>query len=338
MGSVHPGTAKDIRPTRSGRADNFSWLELPVPIARTASEVLAGLRRRPRTLPFWLFYDETGCRLFEAICETPEYYLRRAEASILESQVGSVARAIGPVAAIIEPGAGDCVKIDRLLHALAPEAYFPLDLAGPTLYRSAEGVARRHPSIRVCAVRADFVRNVGDLSLPDVPQGRRLVFYPGSSIGNFEPPAVVTLLQGFAALAGEDGGLLVGVDARKAPRRLHAAYNDARGLTARFNLNLLSNLNRQLGAGFDVQAFDHYAFYDPVAGRVEMHLVCRRGHSVTVAGNELFIDSGETLHTENAYKYSDTAFDALAAQAGWRAEGAWQDERGDFWLRYYRRR
>lgn len=315
----------------------FSWLELPLPPTRIAEEVLRGLARRPRELPFWLFYDETGCRLFEAICATPEYYLRRAEAAILAGQMADMAAVIGPVGAIIEPGAGDCSKIDPLIRTLRPAVYMPVDLAGATLRRSAMAVAGRHAGLRVQAVRADFVHQAAALPALAAVDGQCLVFYPGASIGNFDPPALVGVLQSFGQLAGSNGGLLVGVDARKAPARLHAAYNDAEGLTARFNRNLLMHINAMLDAGFDPHGFDHYAYYDPVAGRVEMHLVCRQTQRVRVAGQSVEIATGETVHTENAYKYRAEDFDALAAQAGWRFVAFWDDLAGDFWLRYYRR-
>lgn len=315
---------------------NCSLLALPAPVEDIAGEAAAGLAGNPRTLPCKLFYDAAGCQLFEAICDTPEYYLRRSEAAIFRQHASAIAAAIGPVASIIEPGAGGCEKVVTLLHNLQPAHYLPLDLAEASLAPSAAALARRFPGIAVQAVAMDFVRDLEQAAHWLPATGRRLVFYPGSSIGNFAPDEAVTLLRRFAAVAGHGGGLLIGFDAKKSAVRLHAAYNDAAGLTARFNLNLLERLNRDCDAGFDLAAFEHYAIYRPDLGRIEMHLLCHRSHRVRLAGQEFTIGAGETLHTENSYKYRAEEFDALAARAGWGIQEGWSDAASDFCLRYYR--
>jgi L-histidine Nalpha-methyltransferase len=314
---------------------NCALVVLPAPVEDVAGEAAAGLAGNPRTLPCKLFYDHLGCQLFEAICGTPEYYLRRSEAAIFQRHAAAIARCIGPVAGIIEPGAGGCEKVVPLLDRLQPASYLPLDLAEVSLAPSAALLARRFPGVSVQAVVMDFVRDLEEVARWLPRGGRRLLFYPGSSIGNFAPDEAVALLRRFAGVAGRDGGLLIGFDAKKSAVRLHAAYNDAAGLTARFNLNLLERLNRDYDAGFDLAAFEHYAIYRPDLGRIEMHLLCHRHHRVRLAGREFAIGAGETLHTENSYKYRAEEFDALAARAGWTIQAGWSDEAGDFCLRYY---
>lgn len=314
---------------------NYAQVRLPLPDGQIAREAAAGLAAHPRSLPCKLFYDATGCTLFTAICETPEYYLRRSEATIFASRMQSIAERIGPVAAVIEPGAGNCDKAAVLLAALSARHFVPLDIAPDVLAPGAATIARQHPGLTVRAIVMDFVRDI-EAAAPWLPEhGRRLVFYPGSSIGNFLPAESVALLARFARLAGREGGLLIGFDAKKEARRLHAAYNDAAGLTARFNRNLLARLNRECDAGFELEAFEHYAMYRPELGRIEMHLVCHRTQTVRLDGQEFEIRAGEALHTENAYKYQAEEFDALAHAAGWSTHDGWCDPAGDFWLRYY---
>ena len=314
---------------------NYAQVRLPVPDGDIAREAAAGLAGLPRSLPCKLFYDAAGCALFAAICETPEYYLRRSEAAIFASRMEAIAGRIGPVNAVIEPGAGNCNKAATLLAALTAQHFVALDIAPEVLAPGASAIARQHPELTVRAIVMDFVRDI-EAAGPWLPEhGRRLVFYPGSSIGNFLPGECVALLARFAQLAGREGGLLIGFDAKKEARRLHAAYNDAAGLTARFNRNLLARLNRECDAGFDLEAFEHYAMYRPDLGRIEMHLVCHRTQTVRLDGQEFEIRDGEALHTENAYKYLVEEFDALAHAAGWSAQDGWCDPAGDFWLRYY---
>jgi len=308
---------------------------LPPSPVDLAAEVLAGLRATPKRLPFKLFYDEAGVALFEAICETPEYDLRRNETALLRRHAQAIAAAIGPGACVIEPGAGGCEKIDHLLDELKAADYVPLDIAGESLQRAARALAARRPGLRVTACAMDFLADLERIA-PLLPDGRRVFFYPGSSIGNFTPEEAVALLARFRRLAGAEGNLLIGYDCKKHPERITRAYNDAQGLTAHFNLNLLGHANRLLGGDFEAAAFAHHAFYAPVEGRIEMHLVSLRPQTVRIAGENFRFARGETLHTENSYKYLPEEFAALAAGAGWAQAGKWLADEDAFALQHFR--
>ena len=288
-------------------------------------DVLTGLAASPKSIPPKYFYDAAGCRLFEAICAQPEYVLCRTEQTLMAARMPDIAAAIGPVDAIVEPGAGDCIKVRRLLDALHPANLVVMDIAGAPLAAAAESLARDYPDLAVTALGMDFIHDL-EAATPYLPEGRRLVYYPGSSIGNFPPDAATALLARFRRLAGEDGQLLIGFDLKKDPQRLHAAYNDAAGVTAAFNLNLLARLNRELGADFDLTRFQHYAFYNPMAGRIEMHLVSLAEQDVNIAGQRVHFALGETLHTEHSYKFRCDEFSSLAKTAGWSLAGEWQHE------------
>lgn len=244
-----------------------------------------------------------------------------------------IAAAIGPVDCIVEPGAGDCAKVRLLLDALHPAHLVAMDIAGAPLATAAEALSREHPDLAVTALGMDFVHDL-EAAAPHLPAGRRLIYYPGSSIGNFPPDAATALLTRFRQLAGAEGQLLIGFDLKKDPQRLHRAYNDAAGVTAAFNLNLLERLNRELGADFDPSRFSHYAFYNPVAGRIEMHLVSLAEQDVTVAGRRFHFVLGETLHTEHSYKFRRDEFSALAYNAGWQLADEW--ERDGFAVQLHR--
>lgn len=312
-------------------------LTLGTPADTLRESVLSGLSAQPKRIPPKYFYDREGSRLFEAICAQPEYYLTRAEAALLQAEAQAIARSIGPVACMIEPGAGCCAKARFLLGPLQVAAYWPLDISGETLATAAGRLAADHPALEVVAVQLDFTAAEGVAPLlPHLPaRGRRLVYYPGSSIGNAGPDEAVALLEQFRILAGSDGGLLIGFDLKKAAARLHAAYNDAAGVTAAFNLNLLARLNRELGADFRLERFAHQAFYNAEAGRIEMHLVSCARQQVTVAGTWVEFAAGESLHTENSYKYTTQEFDALAARAGFVFKQGWRDREGLFAVQYY---
>lgn len=300
-----------------------------------AAEALAGLRAAPKRLPFKLFYDEAGVALFEAICGTPEYDLRRNETALLRRHAAAIAGAVGPRACVVEPGAGDCEKIELLLDALGPAAYAPLDIAAAPLRHAVQRLAARHPGLNVTACAMDFIADLERIE-PLLPGGRRVFFYPGSSVGNFTPGEAVALLTRFRRLAGAEGGLLIGFDCKKHPDRITRAYNDAQGLTARFNLNLLAHANRVLDGDFVLDGFAHHAFYAPVEGRIEMHLVSLQSQSVRVAGESIRFARGETLHTENSYKYLPEEFSALAGKAGWTPAGEWLADEAAFALQHFR--
>jgi dimethylhistidine N-methyltransferase len=301
----------------------------PTP-ADFAAEVLAGLRRRPRYIPPKFFYDARGSQLFDRITALPEYYLTRAEVEVLAANATEIARRVGTGSLLVEPGGGSCAKVRILLEGLRPCAYVPMDISREHLRAAAEQVAAEFPWLEVHASCADFTRA---MTLPDTapePEGPRVAFFPGSSIGNFDPEGAEGFLAAVAELVGPGGFLLIGADRKKDKAVLDAAYDDAAGVTAAFNLNLLERMNRELGADFDLAAWRHSAFYDEAKGRIEMHLVSGRAQTVRVAGEDFAFEAGETIHTENSYKYGIEEFQALAARAGFRPEAVWTDTRGLF--------
>lgn len=286
------------------------------------TDVLSGLAAQPKAIPPKYFYDAAGCRLFEAICAQPEYVLCRNERALMEANLPDIAAAIGAVDCVIEPGAGDCIKVRALLDALHPGQLVVLDIAGAPLAAAAMRLAEGCPGVEVTALGMDFIHKL-EAATPYLTATRRLVYYPGSSIGNFAPHDAAALLARFRRLAGESGQLLIGFDLKKDPVQLHHAYNDAAGITAAFNLNLLARLNRELDADFDLMQFRHYAFYNPPAGRIEMYLVSLAEQTVNVAGQRFHFNLGEALHTENSYKFRCAEFNAIAASVGWRLADEW---------------
>lgn len=297
-------------------------------------DVVAGLAAPQKALPPKYFYDERGSRLFEEICELPEYYPTRTELAMLESSARAMAGHIGPRAAIVEYGSGSGRKTSLLLGAVRPLVYVAIDIAGEQLRETVSGLAATFPDVRVVALCADYTQTAHIEKLETLAPGRRTVYFPGSTIGNLTIAEALAFLRNARAVAGGAGGMLVGVDLKKAPAILHAAYNDARGVTAAFNLNVLHRINRELGADFDVAAFEHRAHYAAQAGRIEMHLVSRRAQRVTVAGRSFAFAAGETIHTENSYKYSVGEFQSLARQAGFHAAHCWVDPQGLFSIHY----
>lgn len=284
-------------------------------------EMAAALGSRPRTISPKFFYDAAGSRLFDRICDLPEYYPTRTEFALLGEHADEMAALFGAGADLIEFGAGSVTKVRLLLDAWRqPGRFVPVDISAEHLHQSAAQLRLDYPQLDVQPLAADFTR-----PLP-LPQGaaRRVGFFPGSSIGNFGPvDAVRFLRQAAHSLAG--GGLLIGVDLVKDPAVLHAAYNDAAGVTAAFNRNLLARANRELGTDFDVDAFAHYAFYDPRHQRIEMHLLSRCAQTVTLAGREFDFAEGESLHTENSHKFTIDSFRTLARQAGFEPRQVWVD-------------
>ncbi|MES3015340.1 MAG: L-histidine N(alpha)-methyltransferase [Pseudomonadota bacterium] len=295
-----------------------------------ARDLLAALARRPRSIAPKYFYDAAGSALFDRICELPEYYPTRTELALLATHAPEIARCIGPDAEIVEFGAGSSRKVRLLLDALQrPRRFVPIDISGEHLHSAAAALRADYPALDVQPIAADFTR---PLELPGAldRSARRVGFFPGSSIGNFTPDEGLRFLRQAAewlrgAPGAPAGGMLVGVDLVKDPARLHAAYNDAAGVTAAFNLNLLARANRELGANFDLDAFAHYAFYEPTRQRIEMHLVSRRAQQVRVCGHDFGFDEGDTLHTENSHKFSVAGFRALARRAGYRPGPVWCD-------------
>ncbi len=304
------------------RAERLRFIDFPAVLDDLRADVLEGLARQPKAIPPKYFYDAAGCRLFEAICAQPEYAVCRTERALMDKHLPAISAAVGAVDCIIEPGAGDCAKVRALIDALHPGQLVALDIAGAALAAAAESLAGEVPGLTVTALGMDFMHHL-EAAAPYLASGRRLVYYPGSSIGNFSPGQAVDLLARFRQLAGADGQLLIGFDLKKDPEQLHRAYNDAAGVTAAFNLNLLTRLNRELEADFDLDRFRHYAFYNPPAGRIEMHLVSLAEQTVSVAGQRFPFAIGETLHTENSYKFRGDEFSAIAGRAGWALTGEW---------------
>ncbi|WP_414638897.1 L-histidine N(alpha)-methyltransferase [Aquabacterium sp.] len=304
---------------------------MDAPTPGFATELIQGLSRTPRQLsPKW-FYDERGSRLFERICELPEYYPTRTELALMRRHAVDMARHIGPQADVVEFGAGASRKIRLLLDALeAPRRFIPIDISGTHLLAAARQLSRDYPDLLIEPMAADFTQPL----YLSRPVGRRIGFFPGSSIGNFEPTEALALLKHMASLL-EGGGLLIGVDLIKPPATLHAAYNDSQGVTAAFNLNVLARANAELGANFQLDRFAHSAFYNPPERRIEMHLISRCRQVVTVASTRFEFQEGDSIHTENSYKYTVEQFQALARHAGFDPQAVWQDDAGAFsihWL------
>lgn len=293
----------------------------------------AGLAAVPRRIPCKYFYDAQGSALFERIAELPEYYLAATELDLLRRHARVFAACMGPEAELVEFGAGSVQKVRLLLDALAwPRAYVPIDISREHLEAAAARLALDYPDLAIRPVVADYTQ---PLALPPPAGGarRRVGFFPGSTIGNFSPAAARHFLRRTARLL-DGGGLLVGVDLVKDPARLHAAYNDAAGLTAAFNRNVLARANRELGADFDLDGFAHYAFYQPLARRIEMHLVSLASQTVRLDGRDIRFAAGEAIHTENSYKYTVEGFRRLAASAGFAPRGCWLDAEGLFSLHW----
>lgn len=295
---------------------------------RFAEDVLDGLSRPRKSLPPKYFYDAAGSRLFERICRLREYYPTRVELSITRKHLAAIARFAGKRAALLEYGTGEGLKTRLLVEALRPARYMPVDISEDALRRAVASLARRFPRLRIAPVRGDFSR---PLAIPrQSERARRVVYFPGSTIGNLTPDEAHGFLKMSRAQVGSRGAMIVGVDLKKDANVLHAAYNDARGVTAAFNLNLLARINRELGADFDLRRFVHYAFYEPSAGRIEMHLVSTARQTVAIGAHRFSFERGESIHTENSYKYSIEEFQALAARAGFRGAKVWTDARGWF--------
>jgi dimethylhistidine N-methyltransferase len=302
---------------------NLHLHDLAPPPDDFRAAVLAGLASRPRRLSPKFFYDARGSQLFDAITRLPEYYPTRTEIALLREHGAEIAALLGDDCVLVELGSGSDVKIQVLLDALRPRAYVPIDISREHLWRSARATAEAHPHIAVHALCADYTRA---FALPAaVARLRRAAFYPGSSIGNFAPAQAVALLRGVAALLGAGGRLLIGVDLKKDVARLEAAYDDAQGVTAQFNRNVLVRMRDELGADIDPDGFRHRAFYDAAAGRIEMHLVATRAQTVRIGDACFGFAAGDDIHTENSYKYDVAEFGALAAAAGFATLRVWRD-------------
>jgi dimethylhistidine N-methyltransferase len=287
-------------------------------------ELLQGLRAAQASIAPKFFYDVLGSRLFEAICELPEYYLPRAEREILDSHAAEIAAAVGPGCTLIDLGAGNCEKAERLFDLLRPAQYVAVDISAEFLRMSLDRLQHRHPQLEIIGVVQDFSRG---LVLPEVVRThRRLFFYPGSSIGNFTPQEARAFVSRIQVLCGDDGKMILGVDLVKDRATVEAAYDDALGVTAAFDLNLLNNVNRMLGSDFDVRDWRHVAFFNDREARIEMHLEAREEVSVRLPDGPRVFRAGERIHTENSHKAPVNAPQAFLGLSG----AVWRDRRNYF--------
>lgn len=305
--------------------------DLGPPSSALHDEVLQGLTGRPKSLPSKLLYDEVGSRLYDRICGLDAYYPSRTELAILRRHIREIAAVLGPGVRLVEPGSGSGAKTRLLLrHLIEPAGYIPVDIAKSQLIDFAASVSAAYPSLDVQPVCADYTTGL-ELPPTDRAHARTVVFFPGSSIGNFEPHEAAAFLARCADLVGPEGGVLIGVDLKKERSRLELAYNDPEGVTAAFNLNVLVRLNREFGTDFDPGAFQHHAPYDEAHGRIEMRLVSRRAQHVHVRGPggrgrfTLSFDEGEAIVTERSYKYEIPEFEAIAERAGLGLGRVWTD-------------
>jgi L-histidine Nalpha-methyltransferase len=299
----------DVRSTLSAAPESF------------ARNLIEGLSRTPKEIACKYFYDQEGSALFDAICALPEYYQTRTEVALLRRHAGEIAAAIGPNAEIVEFGAGALRKIRILLDALdRPRAYTPIDISGAYLAQVVRSLAADYPALTMHPVVGDFTL---PLTLPS-GTGRRAGFFPGSTIGNFHPNAAMAMLRRMREMLN-GGGLLVGVDLVKDPQLLHGAYNDAAGVTAAFNKNLLARANRELGAAFDLDGFSHYAPYNPQSQCVEMYLISLKRQNVQLGDTSIAFAAGEAIHTEDSHKYTIESFRETAARAGFNPRAVWTD-------------
>lgn len=295
-------------------------------------DILRGLRARNKSTSPKYFYDQRGSALFEEICQQPEYYISRAEEAILATVVDEIDALAGTDVSLIDIGSGASRKVRLLLDEMDISHYLGVDISRHFLFESTSKLALDHPGLNVHAVCADFSKR---LPLPDhLSRGRKVAFFPGSSIGNFSPAEASAFLAGLHDTLAPGSGLIIGVDLIKAPEVLEAAYNDAAGVTAAFNLNLLNRLRVELDAHLDPEHFYHRAIYNAEQSRIEMHLVSAMAQVITVAGESFRFQEGESLHTENSYKYSVDGFQALARRSGFTSRRVWTDGDGQFSVHY----
>jgi dimethylhistidine N-methyltransferase len=315
----------EIAKAPAGADPRFSFHDF-APVQQGFAEALTeGLAQPHKSIPARFLYDEAGSRLFDAICELPEYYLTRTELAILTARAGEIAAAVGPEVALLEFGAGSSQKARILLDALErPAAYEPIDVSRGHLMALADEVARAYPRLQVQAICADYTQ---PLTLPELsPRRRRTGFFPGSTVGNLTPDDARAFLAAWAGQLGPDGLMVVGVAGKAAAEVVLPAYDDAQGVTARFTLNMLARANRELGAGFDLDGFRHTPVYDAQSGRLAIYLTSLKAQAATVAGRRFAFAEGEQVHIEESNKYAVKDFQALARSAGYRSEDVWCDD------------
>jgi dimethylhistidine N-methyltransferase len=298
-------------------------------------ETIAGLSKSPRTLPCKFFYDERGAKLFQKICELPEYYVTRTELAILRLHGGEMAAELGSQIELIGLGTGAGTKTRTLLNELdQPRVYIPIDISIEQLQNSTARFREIFPELEILPVCADYLERF-ELPLPRKPSSRSVVYFPGSTIGNFEPGAAKEFLRRIVDLAGDGGGLLIGVDLQKDRQIIESAYNDSAGVTAEFNLNLLARANRELGADFDLSRWHHRAVYNEADGRIEMHLISEVDQTVHIEDRQFHFRGGEKIVTEYSYKHTPEGFIALAREAGFEFVCMWSDDARLFGVFYF---
>lgn len=298
------------------------------------ADVVNGLQKSRKELPCKYLYDERGSSLFDTICSLDEYYISRTETSIMRTAIREIADLLGPDILLIEYGSGSSIKTHILIEQLKDlAAYMPIDISREQLLHATEQLVSRYPRLQVLPVCADYT---SDFTLPETSRNtaRKIAYFPGSTIGNFERNEAEQFLIHVADLCGPNGGLLIGVDLKKDPVVLHNAYNDKDGVTALFNLNILERINRELDGEFEIASFEHYAFYNPKESRIEMHLVSLKDQEVRLDSTSVSFSSGESIRTENSYKYNPDEFAQLAAAAGFKIERIWTDEQNWFSVQY----
>ena len=305
-------------------SEAISFYDAHPGVASLRDEVLQGLSASPRAIAPKFFYDERGSGLFDRICELPEYYQTRTETAILRDCLPELVEQLGEACLLVELGSGASKKVRLLLEGLKPSGYVGVDISKEFLLASTAALARDYPWLEVHAACIDFSHG---LHVPHVEDRlHKVAFFPGSSIGNFDPDDAVQLMRDVAEMVGPGGHFLIGVDLKKPVGLLNAAYNDAAGVTAAFNLNLLERIRGELDSDLDPTGFEHYAFYNPNQGRIEMHLVSRDSQEIRIEDRRFRFAAGESIHTENSYKYTVAGFGELAARAGFRQQRVWLDE------------
>jgi dimethylhistidine N-methyltransferase len=301
---------------------------------RFYSEVIAGLLKPQKELPSKYFYDKTGSLLFDQICTLDDYYIPRVEIAIMKSYIKEITQILGPHVSLTEYGSGSSVKTRILLDNLIdPACYVPIDISREQLINSANEIGSSYHNLEVLPVCADYTANL-EMPLPKVKSYRPVVYFPGSTIGNFDPLPAKHFLEHVSSIFGKDGGLLIGFDLKKDPNILHRAYNDAKGITAAFNYNLLHRINKELDGDFQIDNYKHYAFYNPERSRVEMHLLSLNDQVVHLGKKNIPIHEGESIWTESSYKFTIGEFAGLAATAGLKSERVWTDENEWFCLMF----
>lgn len=314
-----PASASDVLPP-----DNLVFSDLHPRVSDKRTEILSGLQKKQKSIDPKYFYDIRGSMLFEQITGLPEYYPTRTERQILKRDAKAMADCCGQDCVLIEPGSGSSEKIRLLLDTLNPAAYVPMDISVDFLKQSAIQLAEEYPWLHIHAVCTDFASQ--DKEPEGLPGGKRVIFYPGSTLGNMKPADASDFLRNLGRWLDRDGGVLIGIDRHKSTRVLEQAYNDKQGITALFNLNILSNINRLIGTNFDLSGFEHLAFYNREKYRIEMHLVSKLDQVVNLGDTSISFARGETIHTENSYKYTDESFQEIVQNAGFDIRSGWSDK------------